>query len=144
MGRVMADTLINEIKFHNKRGEPTRAIVPCGPACWYAPFVRRVNRDKVSLKGLFVFHMDECLDWQGRLLPRNHPYNFRTFMEKHFYGGIPERLAVPEEQRFFLTPRDIPFIEKEIARAPVDITLGEGTLNEMCLSGLGIAIKTGL
>jgi glucosamine-6-phosphate deaminase len=83
-----------------------------------------VNRDKVSLKGLFVFHMDECLDWQGGLLPENHPYNFRTFMEKHFYGGIPGKLAVPEEQRFFLTPRDIPFIEKEIRKAPVDITLG--------------------
>lgn len=27
---------------------------------------------------------------------------------------------------------------------PVDITLGEGTLNEMCLTGLGVAIKTGL
>jgi len=28
--------------------------------------------------------------------------------------------------------------------APVDVTLGEGTLNEMCLTGLGVAVKTGL
>jgi hypothetical protein len=25
--------------------------------------------------------------------------------------------------------------------APVDVSLGEGTLNEMCLTGLGVAIK---
>jgi hypothetical protein len=25
--------------------------------------------------------------------------------------------------------------------APVDVTMGEGTLNEMCLTGLGVAIK---
>jgi hypothetical protein len=23
-----------------------------------------------------VFHMDECLDWEGKLLARNDPYNF--------------------------------------------------------------------
>jgi len=27
---------------------------------------------------------------------------------------------------------------------PVDVVLGEGTLNEMCVTGLGVAIKGGL
>jgi len=69
MGEVMARELVNEIKFHNERGEPTRAIIPCGPKCWYEPFARIVNKEKVSLKNLYVFHMDECLDWQGRPPP---------------------------------------------------------------------------
>lgn len=30
------------------------------------------------------------------------------------------------------------------AKDPVDVTLGEGTLNEMCITGLGVAIKGGL
>ena len=28
----MARELVDEIKAHNARGEPTRAIIPCGPA----------------------------------------------------------------------------------------------------------------
>jgi glucosamine-6-phosphate deaminase len=124
MGEVMAKALINEIISHNKKNEPTRTIVPCGPKSWYAPFVRIVNEEKVSLKNLFVFHMDECLDWQGDLLPKNHPYNFRSFMEAYFYNGIDNDLAVPENQRFFPVPHNIAKIRQAIEAAPIDITLG--------------------
>jgi hypothetical protein len=30
------------------------------------------------------------------------------------------------------------------ATEPIDVTLGEGTLNEMCITGLGVAVKGGL
>jgi len=75
--------------------------VPCGPSCWYEPWYCTVNERGVSLRNLFVFHMDECLDWQGRLLPKNHPHNFRTAMEGQFYGPVRPELAVPEAQRTF-------------------------------------------
>src|SRR5689334_11166750 len=68
MGAIMARELVDEIQAHNRRGEPTRAIIPCGPSCWYQPFTELVNRERVSLRRLIVFHMDECLDWQGREL----------------------------------------------------------------------------
>ena len=71
MGALMARELVDEIQDHNWRGEITRAIIPCGPSCWYKPFTDLVNREKVSLKNLVVFHMDECLDWQNRELPRS-------------------------------------------------------------------------
>ena len=84
-----------------------------------------MNARGVSLAKLTVFHMDECLDWQGRLLPRNHPYNFRTFMERHFYGGDRALPAVPEEQRFWLTAvRAIDACARRFDAAPIDITLG--------------------
>lgn len=122
MGEVMARDFADEIKsFADK---PFRAIVPCGPKCWYAPFTRIINEEKISLKNVTIFHMDECLNWEGKLLPRNHPYNFRTFMEKYFYEGIDQQLAVPSEQRFFPEPSNIELIKKKINEAPVDITLG--------------------
>ncbi len=124
MGEMMARDFINEIAGNNKNNRVTRAIVPCGPKSWYAPFTRMVNEEEINLGKLYVFHMDECLDWQGRLLPKDHPYNFRTFMEKHFYGGIKEDLAVPEHQRFFPTPYNIPEIDQAIEEDPIDITLG--------------------
>lgn len=124
MGRLMAEELIEVIEANNRRSAATRAIVPCGPKCWYAPFTELVNSRNVSLRNLFVFHMDECLDWQGLPLPRNHPYNFRTFMEKHFYSGIKTGLAVPDVQRFWLLPSTAETVRAAISAAPIDITVG--------------------
>lgn len=124
MGQVMARELVEEIKTANTQGRVCRAIVPCGPKCWYEPFTHMVNEEKVSLQNLHVFHMDECLDWEGKLLAKNDPYNFRTFMEIYFYGGILAELSVPLGQRFFPEPAKIEYIKCKIAEAPIDITLG--------------------
>ena len=124
MGRVMARELVDLIANRNAQGLPTRAIVPCGPSGWYAPWTREVHSRGVSLSRLTVFHMDECLDWQGRPLPAGHPYNFRSFMERHFYGGIEPRLGVPEAQRFWLLPVEIERVLSAIDEAPIDLTLG--------------------
>jgi len=86
MGRLMARELVDEIRSHNAKRETTRAIIPCGPSCWYKPFTDLVNEERVSLRDFVVFHMDECLDWQGRELARKHPYSFRGFMEEFFTG----------------------------------------------------------
>jgi glucosamine-6-phosphate deaminase len=124
MGRLMAEELTAAISDNNSKGLPSRAIIPCGPKCWYAPFTEMVNARRVSLRNLSVFHMDECLDWQGRPLARNHPYNFRTFMEEYFYGGIHPDLAVPENQRSWLLPSTAETVLNAIEKAPIDITLG--------------------
>ena len=124
MGRLMARELVDAVEANNVQGRPTRVIVPCGPSSWYAPWTELVNARSVSLSRVTVFHMDECLDWQGRPLPRNHPYNFRSFMERHFYGGIAPGLQVPEGQRFWLLPSTIDRVRSAIDEAPVDLTMG--------------------
>lgn len=124
MGRLMAEELVTVLEANNLAGRPTRAIVPCGPKSWYAPWTEMVNTRRLSLARLSVFHMDECLDWQGRLLPRRHPYNFRTFMEEQFYGGIEATLNVPESQRYWATPDGISAVLEALDEAPVDLTLG--------------------
>ena len=124
MGQLMAGELASLIESKNEMGLSTRAIIPCGPKCWYEPFTKVVNARRISLRNLSVFHMDECLDWQGQPLPVHHPYNFRTFMEKHFYGGIDPEFAVPESQRFWLLPSTAEQVRVAIEKAPVDLTLG--------------------
>ena len=124
LGKLMAEELGEVIATNNRKHVPTRAIIPCGPKCWYEPFTNLINQRALTLKHLFVFHMDECLDWQARPLPQNHPYNFRTFMEQHFYGGIRPDLAVPEEQRFWLLPSTADDVRQAIDAAPIDITVG--------------------
>lgn len=124
MGQLMARELVDEIQLHNRCGEPTRAIIPCGPACWYKPFTELVNREQVNLKGLVVFHMDECLDWQGRELPRAHPYSFRGFMEAQFYAPVAPALAVLPENRVWVRPNNLDEVRARIWQAPIDITYG--------------------
>ncbi len=124
LGQLMAEELTAVIEENTQRGLGTRAIIPCGPKCWYEPFAARVNSRGISLRNFTVFHMDECLDWQGQLLPANHPYNFRTFMEKYFYDPIRPELAVPAQQRFWLSPSTVETTRAAIAEAPIDITVG--------------------
>lgn len=124
MGKLMARELADLINSNNASGRSTRAIIPCGPSCWYKPFTELINLEKISLKNLVVFHMDECLDWQGRELPRRHPYSFRGFMEKYFYDPVSERLSVPDENRKWLNANNVNEIRAEIEKAPVDITYG--------------------
>jgi glucosamine-6-phosphate deaminase len=124
MGNLMARELVALIENNNSMNWKTRAIIPCGPSCWYEPFTALVNEKRVSLKNLVVFHMDECLDWQGRLLPKNHPYNFRSEMEKRFYNPVSDELAVEEENRNFCTPAGIDSLHEKIWSAPIDVTFG--------------------
>jgi glucosamine-6-phosphate deaminase len=124
MGRIMARELVDEIKARNQHGEELRAIIPCGPSCWYAPFTQIVNSEGVNLSNLIVFHMDECLDWQARLLPLDHPLSFQGYMLKHFYEPVREDLAVPEKHRIWLTPSNMNEVEMKIQSAPVDLAYG--------------------
>lgn len=124
MGALMARELLEEIEAANRRGEELRAVIPCGPSCWYEPFTTLVNSRKVSLKRLIVYHMDECLDWQGRELPRAHPYSFRGYMEKYFYEPVRADLAVPEANRLWLTPATMETVREVIRKHPPQVTFG--------------------
>ena len=124
MGELIASELFNLITSNKRDGKPTRVILPCGPMSWCAPFADLVNNAGYALGHLTVFHMDECLDWQGQLLPAGHPYNFRSVMEREFYGRIEPSLRVPDEQRMWLSPLTMLDRAQELARVPVDLVIG--------------------
>ncbi len=124
MGNLMARELVDQIAADSQQGKVTRAIIPCGPSCWYKPFTDLVNKERVSLRNLVVFHMDECLDWQGQELPPGHPYSFRGFMETHFYRPVDQELSAPQAQRHWLNAGNVDDVRAKIAEAPIDITYG--------------------
>jgi glucosamine-6-phosphate deaminase len=124
MGELMARELVDALRAAGARGADFRAIIPCGPSCWYQPFTDLVNRERVPLKRFVVFHMDECLDWQGRELPRAHPYSFRGFMERHFYAPVDPALAVPEGNRQWPRADNVEQIAAAVAAAPIELTYG--------------------
>lgn len=124
MGMLMAKEFADDIALANKEGRCYRAIVPCGPKCWYEPFAEYINLHRISLKNVEIFHMDECLDWQGQMLPEEDPYNFGAFMRQYFYGPIDPELNVEERNRHFLRPDNMDEIRSMIREAPIDYTLG--------------------
>jgi len=112
----------------NRGTQPAGSADPRDNSLRSRLLVRSIHRAgelaNVSLRNFFVFHMDECLDWQARPLPRKHPYNFRSFMETHFYGGIRPELQVPGDQRFWLLPSTLERVRVALDSAPIDLTIG--------------------
>lgn len=110
-GNMMAEEVIE----NNKAGKPTKWILPAGPMGQYRYFADRVNTERISLKNVYVFHMDDFLDWQGRPFPEiDNYYSLKANMINGFYGLINEELNIPEENRFFPSIYDIDAIDKKI------------------------------
>lgn len=124
LGEVMARDFADEIKKANEEGRRFNAIVPCGPKEWYEPFARIVNTERISLREMVVFHMDENLDWEGKLLPEDDPSNFKSFMDRFFYGAVEEELRTPLANRHYLTPGNLEEISGMIEETEIDYTLG--------------------
>ena len=123
--RWAAMDMLDEVKINTKANKPTRWILPCGPTKQYAYFTKMANSERVSLRDVHVFHMDDNLDWQGRPLPFDHPYSYEGWMRRNFYEPVDSELAIPEEQRHFPSVYDIDAISRAIeAVGGVDTTYG--------------------
>jgi glucosamine-6-phosphate deaminase len=124
LGEIMALDFASDINNANKEARKYHAIVPCGPKEWYAPFARIVNEQRISLKNVVTFHMDENLDWNCNLLNEEDPSNFGTFMRRYFYETVDPELAILPENRNYLLPENFKELSKRILETEIDYTLG--------------------
>ena len=125
----MALTMLEEIRYHNERGERTVMIVPVGPTDQYPILAEMVNRLGVSLKNVHFFNMDEYLASPTEIIPVTDPLSFHRRMEDEFYSRVHPALVMPKEQRHFPLPG------KE---AEFDALLASLGGADLCLGGLGI------
>jgi len=123
--RWAARDMADEVKANNAAGRPTRWILPCGPTRQYPLFAEIVHAEQISLRNVHVFHMDDCLDWQGRPLPLDHRFSYEGWMRRNFYGAIGDGLGIPEGQRHFPSIHDLDSVSRAIeAAGGVDTTYG--------------------
>jgi len=113
IARLMAD----EIKKNNSVGQPTRWIVPIGPKAQYPLLARITNEEKISWKNVWMFHMDEWLDWQGRPLPVDHPFSLRGYAHRFLYDRMDPALLPPGEQIVFPDPFKLDYFSDKILEA---------------------------
>lgn len=101
MIEYFAGMMIEELRGNNQKGEPTRWILPVGPVAQYGRVLETCNRERISWRNVFVFQMDEFLDWQGRPVPLHHPLSFEGFMRKQVFEKLlPELRPAPENLHF--------------------------------------------
>jgi len=113
--RRIADLMVEEVKQKNQQGMPTRWVLPAGPLDQYLYFIERVNREKISLRNLWVFHMDDFLDWQSRPFPVVDTYeSLEGTMLHRFYEKIDPELNVPLEQRVWPRVSDLDYLDNKV------------------------------
>ena len=104
IGNMMAD----EVIAHNEAGLPTKWVLPAGPTDEYDVFCRRVNEERIDCTNLWVFHMDEFLDWQGRPYPVADTYeSLEGTTLACFYDRIDPELRPPEDHRIWPRINDL-------------------------------------
>ncbi|MFB3826350.1 MAG: 6-phosphogluconolactonase [Bryobacteraceae bacterium] len=109
-----AQSIVDEVRAGNRRGEPVRLILPVGPVAQYRRVAEISNRERISWKNVYTFNMDEFLDWQGRPVPLSHPLSFEGYMRRRFFGLLDEELRIPEDHCFFPNPFRIDEISGKI------------------------------
>jgi glucosamine-6-phosphate deaminase len=105
-----ARSIADEIRSRNGRGEPTRLILPVGPVAHYRTLVEITLREGISWRNVYLFTMDEFLDWQGRPVGIDHPLSFEGFMRRELIA----KLDIPPEHCSFPNPFRIEEISEKI------------------------------
>ncbi len=104
--RAMADMMADCILENNAQEKRTVLICPVGPVGQYPFFVERVNRERIDLKNVWFFNMDEYLRDDDTYIDKGDRLSFRGFMEREVYSRIAPELLMPEAQRVFPDPKD--------------------------------------
>jgi glucosamine-6-phosphate deaminase len=79
------------------------AILPVGPMPQYEIAARMINHERISLRRLHTFNMDEYANEDGVTAPASWPGSFQRAMLDGFFGLIDAELRPPEAQIHFPT-----------------------------------------
>ena len=105
MARSMADVIIK----NNKENKNTKIILPVGPTPQYAILAEIINKERIDLTKLWIFFMDEYLDWESRWIAKSHPMSFRGYMETNLFNLIDKTLGLNIEHIVFPDPANLDY-----------------------------------
>ncbi|MBA7586839.1 Glucosamine-6-phosphate deaminase [subsurface metagenome] len=123
--RKMARSIANTIVENNKKNQNTKLILPVGPTPQYPILADILNREKINLKNLWIFFMDEYLDWESRIVPKSHPMSFAGYMDKNLFDLLDSSLGLNPEQVVWPNPYDLDYNDSKIEElGGIDICYG--------------------
>lgn len=124
----MAEDIAELIRQKNMEQKKCVIILPVGPVYQYPYLVDIINKNKISLKNVWIINMDEYLDNNYAYIDIGNKLSFRAFMRNEFYRKISRELLMPEEQQVFPDPENLDFIGGFLKENKADA----------CYGGIGI------
>jgi glucosamine-6-phosphate deaminase len=112
MARSIADVIVK----NNKENKKSKIILPVGPRPQYGILAKIINEEKIDLAELWLFFMDEYLDWESRPVPKSHPMSFRGYMEKSLFNLIDKSLGLVNEHIVFPDPANLDYNDEMIEK----------------------------
>jgi len=106
--RAFATDLVDRIRSSRDAGVPLVLILPCGPVPQYAMAADTINRERISLRHVHTFNMDEYADEDGRTAPISWAGSFQGSMWSSFFGRIDEDLRPLAQNIHFPTTEALP------------------------------------
>jgi glucosamine-6-phosphate deaminase len=106
-------------------GPPLRIVWPVGPKRHFPALVDICNREGISWRNTFNIQMDEWLDWTGRLLPPEHPFNLRSYLQRELFDRLDPSLRPEPDQMVFHDPLQLDRIDRVVDEVGgIDIVFG--------------------
>ena len=124
-----AEVMVDAVRKNNSDGRPSSFILPVGPTGQYQKIVDICNSEKLDLSRMHTFHMDEYIGGDGKVLPDDHPMNFKTFILNNFLKKLDPDLNMSADRMHFPTTENLDLLPSEIEQAGgIDI----------CFAGIGL------
>jgi glucosamine-6-phosphate deaminase len=101
--RRFALDLVDRVRSARDAGRRLVVILPVGPLPQYPIAAGIINRDRLDLRHVHTFNMDEYANEEGETAPVSWPGSFQRAMWEHFFGRIDPELRMPESQIHFPT-----------------------------------------
>jgi glucosamine-6-phosphate deaminase len=98
-----AADLVGRVRAARDEGRPLVAILPVGPMPQYEIAAGVINRERLSLRHVHTFNMDEYANEDGVTAPVSWPGSFQRAMLDGFFNLVDPDLRPPEEQIHFPT-----------------------------------------
>jgi glucosamine-6-phosphate deaminase len=98
-----AADLVGRIRDAADHGRSFVAILPVGPVPQFELAARTINAERISLRHVHTFNMDEYADQDGNTAPASWEGSFERAMWEHFFGLIDPDLRPPTSQIHFPT-----------------------------------------
>lgn len=125
MFQVLADRILDLIQRNNTEGKITRIAWPVGPKKQLPILVKETNEKRISWRNTVNFQVDEWLDWTGRKLPPDHPFNLESYLRRELFSKIDPELRPSEDRMIFHDPLHIEKVDKKIDEYEgLDLLLG--------------------
>ncbi len=121
MARSIADIIVK----NNCNNKITKIILPVGPAPQYQILAKILNNEKINLKNLWIFFMDEYLDWECRIIEESHPMSFKGCMNNNLFNLIDSSLGLNMKQIIWPNPSNLDYNDDKIEElGGIDVCYG--------------------